>query len=241
LERYRADGVPAERLHWLPVWVDGVPATTTAEHQPPERLAIVYAGNLGPSQQLTTLVEAAALLRAQGSPVVVDIYGVGSAEGELRALAAARGADNVHFHGRVSPADAYAISSRSLAQVVSLKKTPLFRMTVPSKLYFCFAAGTPILAGLEGESAELARESGAAFVFDVEEPATLVQAVQTVLAMSDDARRACRSQVQQFFQDRFAKHQLIRHYLTLIDGCLSAPAYADAASRAASRASLGNA
>jgi glycosyltransferase involved in cell wall biosynthesis len=220
LERFARDGVPRERLCYVPVWVDGSPRGPVPEARPEEaggEHSIVYAGNLGPAQALETVVHAAAELRRRGAPVRVDFYGSGGSEDELRALAAGLGAGNVHFHGRVEAAAAFAASERAFAQLVSLRASPLFRMTIPSKLPFAFAAGAPVLYGLEGEPAELAAASGGSLAFDSAEPASLVAAVEALLATPPTERAAMRHRLRAFFAEHFSPDALLAEYEKILD------------------------
>lgn len=223
-ERYMRDGVPAERLSYVPVWVDGSPRrdappppiSEEKDHDGESR--IVYAGNLGPAQALEGVVRAAAELERQGGAVRFDLYGTGSSEAELRRLAGELGAGNVRFHGPVRPPEAFAACAGATAQIVSLRPTPLFRMTVPSKLPFSFAAGSPILYGLEGEAAALAADSGGALGFDPTDPATLVAAVERLLALDPWERRQMRARLRAYFAEHFSPETLLEEYAALLSG-----------------------
>lgn len=217
LRRFRQDGVPEEKMVFVPVWVDGtprggIPAAGEGDGVP----SVVYAGNLGLCQGLETVVEAAAELRRRGRRVRFDFYGDGASAEGLRALAAETGADNVAFHGRVDPAAAFAASAAAAAQVVCLLPSPFFRMTIPSKLPFSFAAGAPVLCGLQGEAAELAEASGGGIVYDAEDAVSLADAVERVLALSPAQRSEARERLRGFFREHFAPEQLIQRYVDLV-------------------------
>jgi glycosyltransferase involved in cell wall biosynthesis len=217
VERYARDGVPRERLAYVPVWVDGSPRGALAAASPaPGVPSIVYAGNLGPAQGLQALVRAAAELHRRGAAVRFDLYGTGSSEEELRALAAGLGAENVRFHGRVPPDEAFRACSRAFAQVVSLRAEPLLAMTLPSKLPFSFAAGAPVLAGLQGEAAAVAAESGGAVAYEVDAPESLVRAVERLLALSDAERRAMGARLQAYFRAHFSPERQLDAYEALL-------------------------
>lgn len=219
LERYASDGVPRDRLRHVPVWVDAAPADAVAVDQPAEAPAIsmiVYVGNIGPAQRLDTLVRAGALMHEQGIPVAVHLYGSGSAEAELRRLAAELDARNVTFHGRVTPAEALQVSAGAFAQVVSLEPTELFAMTVPSKLAFSFAAGAPVLYGLQGEAARIAAQSGGGILFDPEDPGSLVGAVIELLRRSPEERSDMRAALRRFYAAHFSRSELLGRYRALI-------------------------
>jgi glycosyltransferase involved in cell wall biosynthesis len=147
---------------------------------------------------------------------VVDVYGSGASDAALHALAASEGATNVRFHGRVAPSEAFAVSTTAFAQLVCLQPSPLFRMTIPSKLAFAFAAGAPVLYGLEGEAAAIARDSGGAVAFDADDPASLARAVKTLLATSVTERDAMRVRLRNYYRAHFAKGELISRYVGLL-------------------------
>src|SRR5437764_2326505 len=192
--RFLKDGFPPERLTVIPVWIGGTSQLARQAQRPPlDPTSIVYAGNLGPAQKLDTMILAAAALRREGSPVTFHLYGSGASEEELRSLADRVGATNVKLHGRVPVEEAFSASTSALAQLTCLQPSALFAKTVPSKLFSAFAAGSPILYGLQGEAATLAAESGGAIEFDASDPQSLVVAVKAILAKSASERDAMRA------------------------------------------------
>jgi colanic acid biosynthesis glycosyl transferase WcaI len=213
-------------MHYVPVWVDGIPEAPQKPAVAPSR-SIVYAGNLGAAQKLDTLIRAAAVLQQSEIDITVDFYGSGTAEQSLRQLARDLGADNVRFHGRVPPDRAFQASSQALAQYVALQTSPLFRMTIPSKLAFSFAAGSPILVGLEGEAGLLARESGGSFAFDPESHESLVSAIRKLLDLSAAERAHMSGKLHSFYQQHFARPVLLQDYVALLAAHAYRPAGPD--------------
>ncbi|MBA2686611.1 MAG: glycosyltransferase family 4 protein [Gemmatimonadaceae bacterium] len=216
-ERYEKDGVSADKLQYVPVWVEGISDIQLTESAGTSGIPnIVYAGNLGAAQPVECLVRAASILQKAGVEVIVDIFGSGNRERELREIVERDGVANVHFHGRVSPQRAFEASARATAQVVFLRPSPLFRMSVPSKLSFCFAAGTPLLYGLEGESARIAAETGGAIPFVAEDPASLVAAIRKLLATPPPEREAMRGRLRSYYENNFAREALLDQYVRLV-------------------------
>lgn len=211
--RFAAEGIPPERLHHVPVWVEGADSGAPGVGEMDAAGgAIVYAGNLGPAQHLDTVVRAAGQLRDQEPGLTFDFYGTGSEEARLRQLADELGASNLRFHGPVTPELAFEASSRALAQIVSLRPSPLFRMTVPSKLAFCLAASAPILYGLEGEAAEIAAASGGGLPFQPGNPSSLAGAIRDLLARPDGERRRMRTALRDYYDRNFDRDLLLRRY-----------------------------
>jgi colanic acid biosynthesis glycosyl transferase WcaI len=209
-DRFASEGVPAERLLYVPVWVQGT--DTPVPWRKERHRSIVYAGNLGPAQQLDTVIRAAAELQREGLDITFDLYGTGSCEEELRALAQELEVRNVRFHGRVSPEVAFAASAGALGQIVALRPAPLFRMTVPSKLAFCFAAAAPVIYGLEGEPAELAAASGGALAFTAGHPEALASAVRELVGKTVEERETMRVSLRQYYEEHFAREKLLGVY-----------------------------
>jgi len=216
VQRFADDGVPAERLHYVPVWVQGI--SDAHADVPPSPNRIVYAGNLGAGQHLEPVIEAAVELQRRGIPVEFDLYGSGLEEQSLRDLAQTLGARNVNFRGRVPPEQAFEASSTALAQLVTLKADPMFAMTIPSKLPFCFAAGAPVLYALQGEPARVAHESGAGFRFDGNDPSTLVARIEEILALTQDERLALRQRLRRYYRTEFSRHMLMQRYGAIVLG-----------------------
>jgi colanic acid biosynthesis glycosyl transferase WcaI len=218
LARFRSDGVADARLEFVPVWVGGIPESLASiPARNPRDQRIVYAGNLGPAQQLETVIRAAALVRGSHPDLRFDLFGAGASEESLKALAAQLGAVNVTFGGRIPPDEAFRASATAFAQIVCLRRTALFRMTLPSKLAFAIAAGSPILSGLEGEAAAVADESGAAFAFNAESPESLVAAIDRVCALDDAQRNSIAAGARAFYRTRFARRALLDRYRSLLE------------------------
>lgn len=216
-ERYRQDGIPEDRLVVIPVWVGGVDELAARACGPAHSpRTIVYAGNLGPAQKLDTVIEAAAKLHAAGAAVDFDLYGSGSAEAELKALAERLGAVNVTFKGRVALDVAFDASSSALAQIILLQRSALFRMTVPSKLFMAFAAAAPLLYGLEGDAAMLAASSRGGIEFDSSDSDTLVHAVMRLLELSTADRGIMRRNLRSYFSTHFDPSILVARYRALL-------------------------
>ena len=216
MNTYAADGIATSRLKYVPVWVEGIQEAVQPVANGAGDKRIVYAGNFGAAQKLDTLIRVASKLQKERPDLSVHLYGTGTEEPNLKNLAVSLGTTNVTFHGRVPPETAFQASATAFAQYVALQSSPLFRMTIPSKLGFSFAAGAPVLVGMEGESAELAKESGGSFLFDPEDDDSLQRAIQQLLALSDQERSALRSKLRDYYQRNFARSALLEQYIAIL-------------------------
>ena len=114
------------------------------------KFVVMHAGNIGQSQNLDTVLDAADVLRRDADIVFVFI-GDGTRRADLEASARARGLTNVRFLP-FQPRDmmrwSYATAS---AFIVSLRPG-LAGYIVPSKLYGVLAAGRPYIAAVDEQS-----------------------------------------------------------------------------------------
>jgi glycosyltransferase involved in cell wall biosynthesis len=112
-----------------------------------DKFVVMHSGNLGLSQNLETLVDAAVLLRDLADLVVV-FQGDGVKRAELQERVARAGLDNVRFLPYVERhalTDSFATADLF---VISLQRG-LAGYIVPSKLYGILAAGRPYVAAVE--------------------------------------------------------------------------------------------
>lgn len=146
------------------------------------RSVVMYAGNLGFSQPLELMVEAAREL-SDRDDIVFVINGEGSRRTELESLA--DGLDNVVFVD-FQPAERLAeVLAAGDVHVIALRRG-LAASSVPSKLYSVLAAGRPVLAALDSgtEVADVVESQGAGVVVAAEDQASFTAAV---LELVDDA------------------------------------------------------
>ena len=122
-----------------------------------DRTVVMYAGNVGFSQPLSLMVEAARELRDREDLVFV-INGGGSGRPSIEAEA--RDLPNLVFVDFQPKERLPEVLAAADVHVVALKEG-LARSSVPSKLYSILAAGRPVLAAIDSGT-EVARVVGAA-------------------------------------------------------------------------------
>ncbi len=134
-----------------------------------------YIGTHGMAHALETLLEAADNLRKRpdGDVYRIVLLGDGANKAPLVRKASAMGLDNVTFIDSVPREEVVRYWSILDVAIIHLKKTPLFRNVIPSKLFESIGMGIPVLHGVEGESAELVEKEGVGIVFEPQSSASL--------------------------------------------------------------------
>ncbi|WP_206455777.1 glycosyltransferase family 4 protein [Aurantimonas marina] len=114
----------------------------------------LFAGNVGRFQNLSTLVDVFA--RVDPNIAVLDILGEGREKGSLEERVKDDGIQNVRFRPGVSSEEAFGLMAEYDVGIVTLRPG-LYRFAYPSKTFSYLAAGLPVLALVEPQSA-LARD-----------------------------------------------------------------------------------
>jgi glycosyltransferase involved in cell wall biosynthesis len=181
-------GVAADRVVVIPNWADtqalrptAGPNPLRAEWQVGERFVVMYSGNLGLSQGLDGVLDAAEALC--DDPVTFLFVGEGGAKPRLIDRVAERKLSHVHF----LPYQPKSRLGDSLA-AADLHLIPMRRglagCMVPSKLYGILAVGRPYIAAVDADSEVAAvtamHETG--LRIEPESPAELVRTIRWCLA-----------------------------------------------------------
>jgi len=179
------------------------------------RFTVMFAGTIGLAQGLDVVLDAAALLRDIPNVQFV-LVGDGLDTARLRQRAEDEGLGNVRFLGRF-PADRmpelYALADVLL---VHLRDHPLFRITIPHKVLAYLASGKPILAAVEGDTADLVLCTHAGLSCPSGDPAALAKAVRELAKMSPDARRSMGANGREAACNSYSRHHLVGQVLAML-------------------------
>lgn len=200
-------GVPAVKIDVIYNWADEAALAAPSGQLPaafpaPDRFRILFAGNMGKAQALVAVLDAAALLQTRGSRVCFVLLGGGVERDSLQQQAAQRGLANVVFLSAVPMAEVGTYLQATDALLVHLRKDPLFEITIPSKTQAYMVAGKPLLMAVNGDAADLVRQSGGGVVAESENAAGLAQAADALAHTAPQALATMGVQGKQFY----AKH-----------------------------------
>ncbi len=161
-DRLVSRGVPAGKIAVVRMWgrEDGAqgrrefqeaewPAGVTADS-----FVVLYTGAMGPCQGLGATLRAAELLKTDPRFALV-LVGDGVCLEDLQSQARETGLRNVHFVGRRPRCELPAWLCRADAVLLTLKSDPMSAVSIPSKTVDYLASGKPILAMIDGETADL--------------------------------------------------------------------------------------
>lgn len=170
----------------------------------PDRINLVYAGNVGRLQLVENIIEAIALLP---SSCDVCLYVIGNGS---RLPAAEKAAKRLHLEGKViflgllSQEEASSYLASATAIIVSLEKTDSpVSSTVPSKLLTALSFGKPLLGIIGGDGEAMLREAGGSFMSG-EKPAAIASACEALSYASKETLAAMGTANRKYFEDHFS-------------------------------------
>lgn len=181
----------------------------------PEGFRILFAGNIGMAQGIETIVEAAK--RCRGSNIKWIIIGQGREFERIKNLVFAENLEESVFLLGQKPAeempDWFAMAD---ALLVTLKKDPVYAMTVPAKIQSYMACGKPILAALDGEASSLVLEAGAGLAVPAEDAEGLALAAREMAGANQETLKEWAKNSRQYFLENFqfeeSMHKLMGHF-----------------------------
>ncbi len=209
-------GAPQEKVVYLPNSAEGfyrqvnLEADAVERKLMPDGFRVVFAGNIGAAQSFETIIEAATLLRD-----LPEIQWVVLGDGRMRESAVAEVdfrelKDRVHFLGRFAPESMPRFFALADVLLVTLKRDPVFAMTVPSKLQSYLACGRPIVAALDGEGARILNEAGAGRTCPAEDPQALAAAVLALYDMPKQEREQLGVRGRAYFEAEYERGILLQ-------------------------------
>jgi glycosyltransferase involved in cell wall biosynthesis len=151
------------------------------------KFVVLYCGAHGISHALGRVLQAALLLHDRRELHFLFV-GEGAEKAQLREEAEALGLTNVTFLPGVERDQVPAFYRSAEVCLVPLRRVPLFRSFVPSKMFEIMACGRPILGAVEGEAAEILAASGAAVLVPPEDSRAIADAIHRLA--SEPALRA---------------------------------------------------
>ena len=216
-------GVHGEKVHIIPNGVD-VSDFRPAEKQNwvreryglNDKFVASYIGTMGLSQGLSVVIDVAASLRDTQPAAHFLMVGEGAEKDSLMRAAREKGLDNITFldnQPRESIPDFYAASDVCL---VPLKDKPLFRSTIPSKIFEIMACAVPIILGVKGEAESMIINAQSGVCVTPEDADALGGAIRN-LAAQEARRLELGRNGRAYVCEHYSRETLAKSYLAILE------------------------
>lgn len=187
---------------------------------PQGRRIIMFAGNIGESQDFDTIVAAAQMLPPD-SDLIIVVIGSGRDEERVKDKINQIGIGSLfRFLGRHSESDMPAFFACADALLVSLRNEPIFALTVPSKVQAYLACGKPILASLAGEGSRIVSRSGAGLAIRPSSPSDLSQAFTQFASMDNQKLVEMGIRARNLYEEEFSLQSVTNSLLARIESLI---------------------
>jgi glycosyltransferase involved in cell wall biosynthesis len=184
----------------------------------PMGFKIMFAGNIGESQDFETIVETAKIIKAINPEIKWVILGDGRKKSFVEEKI-----EEFQLEKQVFLLGSYPVQSMpdffacADCLLVSLKRDDIFSVTIPSKIQSYLACGKPILASLDGEGGRIVEEAGAGLVSEAESPQQLAEQVLNLFGKSKEDREVMGIKARNYFEANFERELLTSRLEKIFD------------------------
>ena len=200
-------------FNYAPNWADDLNMELTPVLLSDDgKIQLTFAGNIGKVQNLKNIILAFNRLNAKHAKrAQLNIIGDGS---ELKKLEALNIKNNIVFHGKKPRDEMARYYKASDFLIVSLVDKPIFKVTVPAKTQTYIAAKKPIIAIINGDTADIIKDNNLGFIAnpsDIEDIKNIfMQAINTDKVTLEKFTKKCDSLNQEVFNKDIIIERLLR-------------------------------
>jgi glycosyltransferase involved in cell wall biosynthesis len=170
----------------------------------------VLAGNIGEAQGIEIILSAAANLKNKYPGLKWIIVGDGRMRSTLmEQVASLRLEDVVLFPGRFPATEIPALIAYANATLLTLKRDPLFAITVPSRLQTYMACGKPMLASIDGEAAEIIQEADCGLVSPANDEEAFIGIIEQFLQADTSKQTQWGINARNYYISNFERNYLL--------------------------------
>jgi glycosyltransferase involved in cell wall biosynthesis len=214
-------GIPANKMSYLPNSVDSFYLPVSHDHQYDSLFTgethFLLTGNLGEAQGIELIIEAAHELKDIYPNLRWILVGDGRNREELEQSVREKRLENiVSFPGRYPATVIPFLIARADASLLTLKKEPIFAITVPNRLQSYMACGKPILASIDGEAANIILDADSGLVAPAGDLRSFVQLVKNFMNTSTEQRKQWGSNGRSYFLAHFEREQVLNQLNQLL-------------------------
>ena len=206
-------GVSRDKIEFFPQWAEPIfkPMGSTEYllgDIPKDSFKIMFAGNIGESQDFPSILKAAKLLKDERD-IHWIILGSGRREEWVKNKVKSYGLGSCfHMLGNFPLEKMPEFYANADTMLFSLKDDKAFSITIPAKVQTYLACGKPILAMINGEGGKVVLEANAGLVCQAESPTELSENILRMKSMKAKELSDMGSNARRYFNDNFERGYL---------------------------------
>src|SRR5690606_12502458 len=184
------------------------------EHQLEGKFVASYIGTIGMDDGVEVMIEAER--RCQDPDVLFVVVGTGAERATLERLPAELQLPNLRLIDKQPREIVPHFLALSNVSVVHLRRSPLFKTVIPSKIFEAMAMRKPIVLGVEGETKDIIEEDGAGIAITPEDANELLKAIKK-LKLDRPAYEAAATGGFDYVHRRHDRRKLARQYWRILE------------------------
>ena len=204
-----------EKFRYFPSWSEDLFIEKTYKEFPiflnnDKLFKIVFAGNIGKSQDFESIICAAKILKNEGIPAKFFIFGDGRMMRYLEdQVSSLRLFNQIQICGLYPLSDMPSIYKASDALLATLKATPAFEKTIPGKIQSYMLSSKPILTMLSGEGSRIIDEAQCGITAESGDFLELVDNIKFLMSLNLNDREEMGLNGRNYAQIEFNRESLI--------------------------------
>ena len=207
-------GVSKDKLVYWPQYAEDfyskVESSEVTEIPNDGNTNITFAGNIGYAQGLQVLIGSAKLLQKKKTKVRFNIIGNGRYLDEMKLLVLQENLSTIFNFIDRQPAEKIPyFFAASDAALITLEKSEVFAMTIPSKTQSCMACGMPIIASVDGEVQTIINDAKCGFASDAGDEKALAKNIERFCGLSDDEKENMAERSLEYYKNNFERKMLL--------------------------------
>ena len=212
-------GVSKNKIFYYPYYAESfykvVKPKSSVKSIFPKGLNILFAGNIGVAQSFDTIISAADKIRSIKNNINFIIIGEGRDKKRLiEKISKMSLENNFKFLGSFPPEKMSDYFACADVLLVSLKKSKIFKLTIPGKLQSYLACGKPIIGSIDGICSDIIMKSKSGYSSPSENSDMLAKAIIRFSNLTKKEESEMGKNARKYFEKEFERNKLL---LKLID------------------------
>mgnify|MGYP000247547085 CR=1 FL=1 len=207
---------PNQKFYYLPNWADPLDDNQERVNLSQEtNVHFTFAGNIGKVQNLENIIYSfCALSEAKKRKSQLNIIGDGSNLMNLKKLA--NNDEKIIFHGTIKRKNMSSYYKSSDFLIVSLIDKPIFKVTVPAKIQTYIAAKKPILAIINGDTADIVTQNKLGLSVNPSDIVLIREALEKCINMSEDEKVGFTKNSEKILRTVFNKNTIMNDMTNIL-------------------------
>ena len=186
------------------------------------KFLVSYIGTMGLAHGLNTVIEAAAILRRRFPDILFAFIGEGANKAALIESAKKQNLPNLLFISQKPRNKMPAFISASDACLVLLKKRPVFKTVIPTKMLEFMSCAKPVILGVDGQARQILEDARGGIFIEPENAEALAESVVR-LYQNEGLRETLGQNGRQYIIAKMSRKSTAVSYLEILQSVINDP------------------